>query len=236
MQNWNLFLGDALRILPDFEPDTFDLIIADPPYSSGGLHQTARNGDPGSKYTNRSYQTFHGDNMDSRAWFSWSYFWLSEAYRVAKPGAYCMVFSDWRQQANAQAALQAAGFIWRGQLPWDKGSASRLPHPGYFRHQAEYILWGTKGPCNRATHKRTSYDGVLRYSTMSAQKVHPTEKPVDLYKQLIDVVPPGSNVLDPFVGSGASGVAALQKGMSFSGIEYTQHYYDIAQQRLVACT
>ncbi|MCZ5321894.1 hypothetical protein O5699_04105 [Escherichia coli] len=56
-----------------------------------------------------------------------------------------MVFSDWRQLPALTDAFQAGGVLWRGLVVWDKTQASRAPHTGYFRHQAEYVVWGSNG-------------------------------------------------------------------------------------------
>ena len=48
--------------------------------------------------------------------------------------------------------LQAAGFVWRGVVPLNKGRGARAPHKGYFRHQCEYVVWGTNGRCRKAEH------------------------------------------------------------------------------------
>ena len=65
-------------------------------------------------------------------------------------------------------------------------------------------------------------------------KFHMTGKPVDLMKQLCQAVPPGGVILDPFMGSGSTGVAALELGYRFIGIEQDQHYFDIAATRLAS--
>lgn len=223
--------GDSLLIIPTLCTGEFDLVVADPPYSSGGLHQGSRNAPSGKKYTSTEYEDFHGDNMDALAWYQWSYTWLSQSYRVLKSGGYMLIFTDWRQLSNASAALQAAGFIWRGIFVWDKGGAARLPHTGYLRHQSEFVLWGTKGSCAKAEHVRSSYDGVFRCPVPS-HKEHPTEKPKELYEHLLQLARPGAKVLDPFLGVGASGEAALSLGQNFTGIEYSEYYAQIARQRI----
>ena len=63
---------------------------------------------------------------------------------------------------------------------------------------------------------------------------HPTPKPISLMRYLCRVyAPKGSTVLDPFCGSGTTGIAALQEGMSFVGIDMNEHYCDIAKQRII---
>ena len=95
---------------------------------------------------------FPGDTMDSRSWLHWCILWINECHRVLKPEGYFLMFSDWRQLPTASDAVQMGNLIWRGIVAWNKGNGSRAPHKGYFRHQCEYIVWGTKGKCPRAQH------------------------------------------------------------------------------------
>lgn len=88
--------------------------------------------------------------------------WLQEARRILRPGARVMVFTDWRQLPLTTDALQCAGFLWRGVIAWDKGGAARAPHTGYFRHQCEYIVWGSLGPLDRAAGQGGPFPGCVR--------------------------------------------------------------------------
>lgn len=121
--------------------------------------------------------------------------------------------------------------IWRGVVAWDKGLCARAPHKGYFRHQCEYIVWGTKGKCKKAVHAGP-YAGCLRYQVMQKDKFHLTGKPTALMEELVKIVPEGGIILDPFVGSGTTAVAAKKQNRNFIGIEKTEVYYNIALNRL----
>lgn len=234
MRVFEILQGDCLKILEQYPDSHFDAVVADPPYSSGGAFRSDRTqGSSNRKYVNGDYPEIMGDSRDSHSWHRWAHLWISECFRVTREAGYFFIFSDWRQLANAADALQVGGFIWRGMIPWDKGAGARLPNPGYFRHQCEYILWGTKGPCVVPTHGRSDYAGCWRES-IGQNKTHPTEKPVQMYRHLLDAVPSGSRILDPFAGSGTSGQAAMELGHSFTGIEMSPEYVEIARQRLEA--
>lgn len=64
--------------------------------------------------------------------------------------------------------------------------------------------------------------------------MHITQKPVEIMQQLVQICPEGGTVLDPFTGSGSTGVAALREGRNFVGVELSSHYADVAEQRLHA--
>ena len=67
---------------------------------------------------------------------------------------------------------------------------------------------------------------------IAKDKMHMTGKPVELMRELVSVVPIGGRVLDPFMGSASTGVACVDTGRQFTGIEVTQHYYDVSVRRL----
>lgn len=209
-----------------------DAVICDPPYSSGGVHVGDRTRPPSIKYVQtrqkKQYPEFGGDAMDQRAWASWCRAWMAESRKVLRPGGYMMVFIDWRQLPLLTDVIQQAGFVWRGIAVWDKGDGARAPHKGYFRHQAEYIVWASNGPCPIAAHDGP-YPGVIRATISPAQKRHMTGKPVPLMEQLCRAVAPAGLIVDPFAGSGSTGIAALRMGRHFIGGEKSSEYFEIAQ-------
>lgn len=71
---------------------------------------------------------------------------------------------------------------------------------------------------------------VAAYGKMD--KEHPSQKPLELMKWVFDQIPPAQTILDPFMGSGTTGVAAIQLGRSFIGIEREERYFQIACKRI----
>lgn len=142
-----LYQGDSLVILPELGLRDVDAVITDPPYSSGGFTQAARNAPPEKKYVqtgqHKAWPTFLGDSMDGRSWTHWCALWAGLCHEYCREGAYFLMFSDWRQAALASDALQMARFIRRGIIAWDKTEAAR-PQLGAWRAQCEYIHWGPR--------------------------------------------------------------------------------------------
>lgn len=231
-----LYQGDCLEVLRMLEPESVDAVITDPPYSSGGFTRGDRtNSNVIEKYVQTGVNTirpeFLGDNRDQRSWIMWCSLWLQQAWEATRPGGYALVFTDWRQLPAATDALQAGGWVWRGIVVWDKTEAARPPGPAYFRHQCEYILWGTKG-ATRSEYATGPWDGVIRLGVSQADKHHITGKPTALMRKLLQVCPVGGVVLDPFMGSGTTGVACRMEGRDFIGIELDKTYYQIAERRI----
>jgi site-specific DNA-methyltransferase (adenine-specific) len=239
MAGWVLHHGDCLEVLRTLPEGSVDAVITDPPYSSGGLFRGDRAKDIHEKYTHGGAKTvrrpaFAGDTRDQRGWSYWCALWLSECLRITRPGAPICLFSDWRQLPAATDALQAGGWIWRGIAVWDKTPAAR-PQKGRFTAQAEYIIWGSNGPMPIERDVGV-LPGVFRHAVRQVDKHHATGKPTPLMADVIRIVPPDGTILDPFAGSGSTGVAAVQGGYRFIGIEREESYVAIARARLEAAS
>ena len=235
-ERWRLYQADLFDVLPTLEGDSFDGLIGDLPYSSGGLHVGTRQQAPSRKYqshrVNHKRADFDGDQRDQLSWMHWSTEVLRRCYRVLKRSAVVALFIDHRQLAPLIIALQSAGFAYRGVATWDKSEAAR-PVPGRFRHQCEFIVWGSKGdlPIDRDV---PILPGCFREPVRAADKHHLTGKPTAVMRWLTQFVIPGGRILDPSAGSGTTGVAALLEGRHFVGIEQDAHTARIATARLRA--
>lgn len=227
--------GDSLQVLKSLPERSVDAIITDPPYSSGGMFRGDRTRSTGDKYVGtdveRERVDFPGDNRDQRSFAFWCSLWFAECWRVAKDGASIAVFTDWRQLPTMTDIIQAGGWCWRGIVPWNKTEATR-PQKGWFRSQCEYMVVGAKGlPSSYGSAEMPAMPGFV-ICPVERDNVHQTQKPVDLCRWLMQLCPRGGVVLDPFAGSGTTGVAAVMEGLSFIGVEMTEHYAAIARQRI----
>ncbi|MEV8395586.1 MULTISPECIES: site-specific DNA-methyltransferase [unclassified Streptomyces] len=236
MPEWTLHQADALTLLPTLTT-MVDAVICDPPYNSGGRTNAERKSQSArDKYVNGDAQhllpDFDGDTRDQRGYTYWLGRIMAETYRLTRPGGSALVFTDWAQLPATSDAIQAGGWTWRGIIPWHK-PISRPQRDG-FKRECEYVLWGTKGEPLR--HAPTIYlPGWLEGSQPRGKnRLHITQKPVDVMRQLVRIAPVGGLVLDPFAGSGTTGVAALMEGRAFLGIEGSHTYADAARDRLTA--
>lgn len=75
---------------------------------------------------------------------------------------------------------------------------------------------------------------VFRPMNMDGGKLHPTQKPIEVMKWCVDFLPSRQRVVDPFCGSGTTGIACVKRGHSFTGIEIDPGYFDIACRRIEA--
>lgn len=241
-----IYHGEACAVLADLPPASVDVVLTDPPYSSGGMFRGDRTRDVDDKYTQpgggggsplvkKSFGVFDGDAKDQRSWMLWTTAWSWGAREVIRPGGYMFAFTDWRQLPATTDALQLGGWTWRGVLAWDKGQDRGMPVRGFFRSNVEFVAWGTSGPLVDRD-KVEAFPGAVITAPVRSDadgpKVHPTQKPTALLKHLLSVVP-GENlaVLDPFMGSGSTIVAAKYAGHRAVGIEVSERYCEIAAKR-----
>lgn len=229
-----LYLGDALAILKALPDASADAVVTDPPYSSGGTFRGDRAADPTNKYVPTKevvnfHATFTGDSRDQRSFAFWASVWMAELVRVVKPGGLLLTFTDWRQLPTLSDVMQMHGWVWRGVAVWDKTPGIR-PTAGRFRQQAEFILWGSNGPMSFDA-KATCHNGVFTHPPFRG-KQHIAGKPVGLMRDLLKVAPEGGVILDPFMGSATTGVAAMLEGRRFVGVEMVPHYAEVSERRI----
>lgn len=229
-----LHLGDALAVLADIETASVDAVITDPPYSSGGMVRADRMQTSRAKYVTSTAQhgleSFGGDNRDQRSYQYWCALWLAECLRVTKPGGVLAMFTDWRQLPATTDAIQAGGWVWRGILPWIKPDAR--PQKGRFSAAAEYVAWGTNGARAMDFHSDDPTPPGYYLCPAPRQREHITQKPLEVMLHLAKIVRPGDVILDPFMGSGTTGVAAVMSGARFIGVDLHSRNVEIAQRRI----
>ncbi|WP_277752235.1 DNA-methyltransferase [Sporolactobacillus shoreae] len=173
---------------------------------------------------------FAGDTMDQRAFINYTASWLKEGRRVVKQEGVCAAFIDWRQLPAMTDCFQMSGWIWRGIAVWNKPSSR--PQKGRFRAQAEYIVWGSKGalPLDRNS---PVLPGVFTTSSVpSKSRIHQTQKPLDLMRQVVKLCEKGERIFDPFAGSGTTILAAELEGFDSLGIELDDYYAAEADKRI----
>lgn len=234
-----IYHGETLNALAGMTERDIAAVVADPPYSSGGLFRSDRQVDPSQKYRGWSQGesgsvqpksepgSFGGDSRDQRSYLTWSALWLSMCWSMAKPTAQAFVCTDWRQLPTTTDAVQAGGWTWRGLCVWDKGVGR--PMKGRFRNHLEYIVWASHGAMPEA---RDVYPStLLKHAPPGTEREHVTQKPVGLLREILCVAPDGA-VLDPFMGSGTTLLAAKELGRSAIGIEIEERYCEIAAKRL----
>ena len=228
---WQVIHGDCLDVMRGLPDGCVDAVVTDPPYCSGSVGESQRVAAKGQGLRSENVRRlgwFTGDNMGTAGLMFLLRSVAFEAARVAKPTGSFLVFCDWRMAPNIIPAIESAGLRYQNLLVWDKG------HFGLgrgFRAQHELIAHFSFGAPEY--HAATCGNVIRAGRVTAANREHQTEKPTDLMARLIEVVAPDDGVvLDPFAGSGSTGVAALLNSRRFIGIEREAAYVDIARHRI----
>ncbi|MDI1451713.1 DNA methyltransferase [Polyangium sp. 6x1] len=214
---WAIASGDALEFLELLPPASVDAVWCDPPYCSGGFLETAKRRARGMLKANtiKRLGWFANDNMGTTGlvWLLRSV--AVRAARALRASGHFGCFTDHRMIDALKPALESSGLRYSNLLVWDKLT------PGLgkgFRAQHEVVLHFV----NRSPEYHAADEGNLHRvrRVPPKKKNHQTPKPPELIAHHLRVVaPPGGLVVDPFVGGGGIGVAALRVGARFIGCD-----------------
>lgn len=152
-------------------------------------------------------------------------------------GSSVIIFNDWRNLGLLDNKLNDEGFIGKDIFRWIKSNPMPRNRDRRYVTSVEnavtIVKKGEKWTFNR---QRSTYEnGLFKYPIVSPKKrTHPTQKPIKLMEDLIKIhTNEGDTVLDPFMGSGSTGVACVNTGRNFIGMELEDKYFKIAEQRIM---
>ena len=226
MPDVKLYLGDCLEILPTLEAGSVDAVITDPPYlmnkTSGSMTSVGMQ----DKWRGQLRAGDKTANIAHQLPFSE---WFPLVYQALPERAHVYTFVNDKNLRSALNAAIGAGFSLHNVLVWSKNN--KTPSR-YYMKSCEFVLFLRKGKsfpiADYASSQLLEFDNVR-----GIEKVHPTEKPPELLAHLIkNSTTEKATILDPFMGSGTTGVACVQTGRNFIGIEIDPDYYAIAEKRI----
>lgn len=232
----DLHLGDCLEVMKDIPDGSVDCAVIDPPYKivAGGCRKIPDKecSEIFNKRRESNKRTDWAEEVRTGKMFKHNDIkfeqWLPELYRVMVDKSHCYLMINSRNLSKLQNKAEQAGFKFQNLIIWDKGNVT--PNR-YYMQAYECILMLRKGGAKTINNKGTS--NILRVPNIIGNKKHPSEKPVELLEVIIDNSTNKNDVvLDMFMGSGSTGVAAINTGRKFIGIELDADYFKIAQNRI----
>lgn len=222
---------DVLHALQDFERrcEKFDCVVMDPPYCSGGLlpAQVQRSGI--AKYCNTVTLGDFEDGMSALTFFRFMIEIFRGSKRVLNQPGYCFSFIDWRNYQIIFSAMERAGLRLTGTITWNK--LNSRPNPGQFSQDSEFVIYATNG-AKKNVEKFGGHSVVSCAAPLVSSRIHPTQKPLLVYAHLYRILNKRAKILELFSGSASGGVAALQLGFDYVGIESSPYYVAGARKRL----
>lgn len=240
----NLSLGDSLAWMQALPPDSIDCIWTDPPYllSNDGITCIAGKM---VKVNKGEWDRSRGVDLDHE----FNRTWLAACHRVLKPSGAIWVSGTLHVYLSVGMAMQQLGFRILNDIVWEKPAPPPNLGCRCFTHSTEILLWATKAKKGGKDRHKFNYEAmkmenggkqmknVWRFHTPTTDEKlhgkHPTQKPTSIIARCLRATTDhGDIVLDPFTGSGSTGVAALKLGRHFLGCEQDKAYAQLAASRL----
>ena len=209
--NVRLLLGDCLEVLPTMEPGSIDAIVSDPPYGIGFKYES------------------HDDTTDGYGEFVWTAIELAE--RLCRPGSPVFV---WQAMLNIRKLVFWFPREWR-LFAAAKNFVQMRPTPMQYAFDPVIVWWTPGKPWAAGTASRDFHIGNTANTLNRGADYafgHPCARPLDQVQHIVEQwARPGGVVIDPFMGSGTTGVACIRTDRRFVGIEIERKYWEIAVRR-----
>jgi len=245
-----VYNGDCLEVLRGLPEDSINMIFADPPYMLSNDGFTCQNGKMVN--VNKGKWDKSGGFEEDTVFHNE---WISACRRVLKPDGTIWVSGTYHNIYQCGYLLQKNGFHILNDITWFKPNASPNLSCRFFTASHETLIWAKKDkkakhtfnydemknglfPEDKLKKENTQMRSVWSITTpKNAEKEHgkhPTQKPLALLKRIVAAsTNEGDVVLDPFCGSGTTGVACKCLNRPFFGIEIDKNFCELAKKRLV---
>ena len=178
------------------------------------------------------------DNLSADEWTTSMDSFFDETARVVRQGGSMVVFMAVIKVETIIRLAQAHGFYYKTTGTWHKLNPMPRNMNLHFINSTESWVYFVKGARtgtfnNYGNALHDFYESSVAPKSERAFGKHPTQKPVELMDYFVRALSnPGDLVLDPFMGSGTTGVSALALGRKFTGVELNEQYFDIAKKRM----
>ena len=219
-----LYLGDCLELMKAISDKFIDLIITDPPY---GVNYEGGHFHSGDVNIVRKREKLANDTTNVYPAL------FKEAYRLLKDGSgggYVFYAGSLSQYVYPPSPFEKYQM-----LIWGKSNARYAAMMARYKHNFEPIIWLQKPPTK--WRGKTTETSLWWMKANATNYFHPTEKPKGVISRMIQNSSDKSDtILDPFMGSGTTGVACKELGRKFIGIEIEPKYFEIAKRRIMNTT
>ncbi len=241
--NFKLIFEDCFQVLENISPQSIDMIFADPPYflsgggitCSGGKMTSVNKGEWDKKV---SFEEKHSFNRK----------WISACKKILKDNGTIWISGTMHNIYSIGVALEEEGFKVINNITWQKTNPPPNISCRAFTHSTETVLWAKKDGSklkhlfnysvmkdeNGGKQMKDVWTSSLTKPREKTYGKHPTQKPIFLLERIVKAsTNEGDIILDPFNGSGTTGVVANRLGRKYIGIDTDSSYLDITVDRLL---
>lgn len=236
MEKIKLYNGDCATYLEQIESDTVDLILTDPPYNLGMF---MKNRDTNlHKMRDNFFGAAGWDDLVYEEWLMSMDNFFKESARISKKGASMIMFMSLIKLETLIQIAEKHGFYYKTTGIWHKTNPMPRNMNLHFVNSTEAWLYFTyKTRTGTFNNEGKLYHDFIETSLVTKNEKafgkHPTQKPVKLISHFIKLLSnKGDLIVDPFMGSGTTGVVSKSLGRDFIGIELEKEYFNIATQRI----
>lgn len=210
-ENITIHKGDCMSILPNLPDNSISLLLTDIPYDAVNM------GSNGLRVLDKGKADFITFELEP---------YITEINRIVSGSAY--VFCGWEQISPLVNLFKRFGWSTR-IIVWEKTNPSPMNGEHIWLSGVEFAVFAKKSGATFNAHCRNC---VMRHPS-GTSKEHPTEKPISLFADIINVSSnPNDCVLDTCMGGGTTGIACAKYNRRFIGVELDEHYYEIAKRRI----
>lgn len=231
MERCDLRCGDSRTLIQGLPDGSVDFILTDPPYNLSG-YSTG----------NMRFEWRSEINNDLAPWDTVDFQpreWLAEFQRVLKPTGNLFAFTSYNMLGRWHDAYDPAFDVFQFMV-WHKTNPVPKIRKAGFLNSCELLVcvWNNGHTWNFGN-QRDMHNFIESPICMGKERLrepkHPTQKPLKILRRFIEIASnPGDVVLDPFMGVGSTGVAALELERRFVGFEADATYFEAARQRIIA--
>lgn len=215
--------GDCLELMKDIPDKSIDAVITDPPYNISRENHFSSMGRSGIDFG----EWDKGFDQVS---------YLSEVFRVLKMGGTAVIFNSRENVGLLKQYADEHNLLFKDIIYWVKSNPMPRNRDRRYVTSVEnavtIVKKGKKWTFNR---QRPTYEnGLFKYPIVSPkERIHPTQKPVQLMEDLVRIHSNENDViLDPFLGSGSTGITCINTNRNFIGMEVNEEYFNKAKNRI----